>query len=545
MIQVTFVVNDKKKDRDDTLEIIKEQLKSNSLVIKNFLTLDGINKVEEVYKLSSLNRITLINLEGKVLFDSASNTKESHRYRSEVVEAIEKDEGFQIRYSETLKKKMIYYSTVHNDIVVRVAQSYAEVDEKLFSSILNNVIYYIILNVFLFLAYKIILKKYYFEKLTTMKTVIQSGKEAKELYLEEDKDLVTFWHVIKDWQNKNLENIETLKEEKEKLHKILESVDLCILFISAQSEIVSNNQEAKYNFFNGIDSSLYYEKLRYTEVIEFIDKTITHKTEFTDEIFIHDNGKYYIAKGKYLPEYAKFIFTFRDITHVKEKSRLEKKFITNISHELKTPLTNIKGYLYAIEDEEDKEMQKNFIGIVNRNIDKLEAIIGDFLNFQRLEANKIVSAYPTDIKALVEKVIEGMDKIIEKKNASVTANYFVKDMNYYINIDGEKIKTLLKNLIENAIIYNDKEKPEVSLTVEENRNIIKFKVKDNGIGMPEKELNNIFDSFYRVDKARTSNMAGTGLGLSIVKEIVDIHKGDIKVNSQEGQGTEFVIRIPK
>ena len=224
---------------------------------------------------------------------------------------------------------------------------------------------------------------------------------------------------------------------------------------------------------------------------------------------------------------------------------MEKKFITNISHELKTPLTNIKGYLYAIEDEEDREMQKNFIGIVNRNIDKLEAIIGDFLNFQRLEANKIVSAYPTDIKALVGKVIEGMDKIVEKKNANIISNYFVKDTNYYINIDGDKIKTLLKNLIENAIIYNDKEKPEVSLTVEENSNTIKFKVKDNGMGMPEKELNNIFDSFYRVDKARTSNMAGTGLGLSIVKEIVDIHKGDIKVTSQEGQGTEFVIRIPK
>lgn len=545
MIQVTFVVNDKRKDRDDTLEIIKEQLKSNSLVIKNFLTLEGIKKVEKVYSLSSLNRITLINLNGDVLFDSASNTKESHRYRTEVVEAIEKHEGFQIRYSETLKKKMIYYSTVDNDIIIRVAQSYSEVDKKLFSSILNNIIYYIVLNVFLFLAYKVILKKYYFEKLTTMRTVIQSGKEAKELYLEEDKDLVTFWHVIKDWQNKNLENIETLKEEKEKLHKILESVDLCILFISAQSEIVSNNQEAKYNFFNGIDTFLYYEKLKYSEVIEFIDKTINHKIEFTDEIFIHDNGKYYIAKGKYLPEYAKFIFTFRDITHIKEKSRLEKKFITNISHELKTPLTNIKGYLYAIEDEEDREMQKNFIGIVNRNIDKLEAIIGDFLNFQRLEANKIVSAYPTDIKALVGKVIEGMDKIVEKKNANIISNYFVKDTNYYINIDGDKIKTLLKNLIENAIIYNDKEKPEVSLTVEENSNTIKFKVKDNGMGMPEKELNNIFDSFYRVDKARTSNMAGTGLGLSIVKEIVDIHKGDIKVTSQEGQGTEFVIRIPK
>ena len=149
MIQVTFVVNDKRKDRDDTIEIIKEQLKSNSLVIKNFLTLEGIKKVEKVYSLSSLNRITLINFNGDVLFDSASNTKESHRYRTEVVEAIEKHEGFQIRYSDTLKKKMIYYSTVHNNIIIRVAQSYSEVDKKLYSSIINNIVYYIVLNVFL------------------------------------------------------------------------------------------------------------------------------------------------------------------------------------------------------------------------------------------------------------------------------------------------------------------------------------------------------------------------------------------------------------
>lgn len=545
MIQVTFVVNDKKKDRDDTLRIIKEQLKGNSLVIKNFLTLEGLDYTEKLYQLAPLNRITIIDQNGDVKFDSASNTKESHKYREEVVEALEKQEGFQVRYSKTLNKKMIYYSTVYNGMIIRVSQSYGEVDQKLFSSITNNIIYYILLNIFIFLAYKMFLKKYYFEKLTTMRNVIQSGREAKELYLEEDKDLVEFWHVIKDWQNKNLENIEILKEEKEKLHKILESVDLSVLFIGAQSEIVSNNNNARDTFFNGIDTNLYYEKLKYTELIDFIDKAINQKIEVTDELFIREIGKYYIAKGKYLPEYSKFIFSFRDVTQMKEKNRLEKKFITNISHELKTPLTNIKGYLYAIEDEEDKEIQKNFIGIVNRNIDKLEAIIGDFLNFQRIEANKIVSAYPTDIRLLTDKVIEGMDKIIEKKNAVIVKNYFVKDVNCFINIDGDKIKTLLKNLLENAIIYNDKEKPEINVVVEESRDFITFKVKDNGIGMPEKELNHIFDSFYRVDKSRTSNVAGTGLGLSIVKEIVDIHKGEVKVLSKEGQGTEFVVRLPK
>ena len=544
-IQLTFVVNNARKNRDDTLDIIKTQLKGNSIIIKNYITLERIENIEKLYLLSTVNRITIISTEGDVIFDSSSETKESHKYRAEVIEALEKTEGFQVRYSETLKQNMIYYSVLHNDLVIRIAQSYSDINKKLFSDILSNILSYIILNLFLYLTYKIILKKYYFEKLTHMKNIVQSGKEAKELYLEEDKDLIEFWHVIKDWQNKNLENIETLKEEKDKLQKLFEVIDICILLVNSKNEIISNNPEAKYSFFNIIDTNLYYEKLKYTEIIAFIDKAMNFKSELTEEIYLHENGKYYIGKGKYLPEHLKFIFTFRDITHIKEKNKLEKKFITNISHELKTPLTNIKGYLYAIEEEEDKDMKKTFIDTVHRNIEKLEAIIGDFLNVQRIEANRIVSSYPTDIRALVEEITGDMDKIIESKGASVKSNFFVKDANNYVDIDSDKIKTLLKNLFENALIYNDKKNPEINLVVEENRNSIKFKVRDNGIGVPEKELNRIFDRFYRVDKARTTNVAGTGLGLSIVKEIVDVHKGEIKVYSEEGKGTEFVVTIPK
>lgn len=501
--------------------------------------------MERLYLLSTVNRVTIITINGDVLFDSSSDTKESHRYRAEVVEALENTEGFQVRFSETLKQKMIYYTILHNDLIIRVAQNYSEVNKKLISDLLNSILAYIVLNIFLFLTYKIILKRYYFEKLNHMKCIVESGKEAKELYLEEDRDLIDFWHVIKDWQNKNLENIETLKEEKDKLQKLFEAIDICILVINSNSKIMSYNPEVKYNLFNSVDTDFYYEKLKYGEIISFVDKTLNYKMGTTEEIYIAENGKYYIGKSRYLGEHSKYIFTFREITQIKEKDKLEKKFITNISHELKTPLTNIKGYLYAIEDEEDKEIAKSFIGTVHRNIEKLEAIIGDFLNFQRIEANKIISSYPTDISALVNKVIQDMDKIIEKKNATIKVNYFVKDPNNYVNIDAEKIGTLLKNLFENAVIYNDKSIPEVILVVEENKNYIRFKVKDNGIGMPEKELNNIFDRFYRVDKARTANDAGTGLGLSIVKEIVDVHKGNIKVYSREGEGTEFVVKIPK
>lgn len=525
---------------------MKSQLKGNALIVKNFINENNdLEQVKNLYKLSVLNRITIIKIDGSVLYDSASDTKESHKDRKEVIDAIEKTEGFEVRYSHTLKEKMIYYSIMHNNIVIRVAQDYSEIDKKLMNDIISNIFYYILLNFFLFLMYRIILKKYYFEKLTHMQKIIESGKEAKELYLEKDKDLIGFWHVIKDWQNKNLENIDILKEEKEKLRTIIETIDLGILVISSNDKIMSYNSEAKYLFFNNSEGTRYFEKLKCTEIISFIQKSMKLTEDITEEIHLRESGKYFIAKSKYLSDHSKFIFTFRDVTHIREKSKLEKKFITNISHELKTPLTNIKGYMYVIEGEEDKEMQKSFIDTVNRNIERLEAIIGDFLNFQRIEANKIVTNSPVNISDIVFKIVEEMDKLIEKKKAKIIPTYIVKDSNYYINIDSEKIKTLLKNLIENAIIYNDKESPEIYVVVEEGLNFIKYKVKDNGIGMPEKELNKIFDSFYRIDKARTSNIAGTGIGLSIVKEIVEIHKGDIKVESKEGIGTEFIIKIPK
>ena len=217
-------------------------------------------------------------------------------------------------------------------------------------------------------------KKYYFEKLTHMQKIIESGKEAKELYLEKDKDLIGFWHVIKDWQNKNLENIDVLKEEKEKLRTIIETIDLGILVISSNDKIMSYNSEAKYLFFNNSEGTRYFEKLKCTEIISFIQKSMKLTEDITEEIHLRESGKYFIAKSKYLNDHSKFIFTFRDVTHIREKSKLEKKFITNISHELKTPLTNIKGYMVAVKDEKDDELRGNFINIINRNVEKIEGL---------------------------------------------------------------------------------------------------------------------------------------------------------------------------
>lgn len=533
-----------KQYRTDSLDLIKQQLKGNSEVVKNFLRVEGVDDLNGLYLLSS-NRITIIKSDGEVLFDSASNTKESHRYRAEVKEALADNEGFEVRFSTTLGDKLIYYSVLYEDVVIRIADSYSAIEKKIRINVTSRILSFIILNVVLFFSYKIILRKYYFDKLSHMRSVVESGKEAKEMYLEEDRDLVEFWHVIKDWQNKNLENIERLNEEKEKLQKLISSIDIGILLLDNEGVIKLCNREARYNFFNDFDTDKFYEKIKYREIIDFLNKIIDMKQEITEEIFVMENRKSYVAKGKYLVDSNKFIVTIKDITQSKELEKIEKKFISNISHELKTPLTNIKGYLIAIEEEEDRDMQKTFLNVVYKNIEKMENIIGDFLNLQKLESSKILNKYPIDIKVVFDEVLRGMDSIIDRKNALIKLDMEMKSKDDYVNIDKEKIKTLLKNLIENALIYNDKSEPEVEVKVEETRSHLRFSVKDNGIGLPEKEVKNIFNRFYRVDKSRTTNEAGTGLGLSLVKEIVDLYSGNIQVQSEEGKGTEFIIRIVK
>lgn len=527
------------------MELVKSQLKGNSEIVKNFLRIDGLKNIQDLYLLSH-NRLTLIRADGTVMFDSASDTEESHKYRAEIKEAFEKSEGFQVRYSTTVLDKQIYYSTLYDDdLVIRASASYSKIENKVKNTIKNRIMSFFILNVFLFLAYKNILRKYYFDKLNHMRMVVESGKEAKEMYLEEDKDLIEFWHVIKDWQNKNLENIDSLKEEKEKLQNLISSIDIGILLLDSKGEIISHNREAKYSFFTENIENKYNVKLKYSEFIEFINKLMSKNHTLIQEIYLLENKKHYIVRGKYIHESEKYIITIKDITQSKELANIEKKFISNISHELKTPLTNIKGYLIAIDGEDDREMQKSFIDIVHKNIDKMENIIGDFLNLQKLESSKIISKYPCDFKVLIDEVLDEMASIIGEKNPKIDIDLKLKSKDNYISVDKDKIKILLKNLIENALIYNNKEFVNLQIKVEESNEHLRISIKDNGIGIPEQELKNIFNRFYRVDKARTSNLGGTGLGLSLVNEIVELYSGAINVISKENEGSEFIVKILK
>lgn len=528
----------------------KRTLKEDALMVKEMTSGYTKENFQDMFG-HVKKRFTLIDINGNILYDSERYTKEdemaNHKNREEVKEAFETGEGFAIRKSKTLRQNMAYYGLLNENsegekTVIRTSINYDEEIKDLRTLLGTQIFFFIMLNIAIYICYKNYLKRDLFKKIESIREALESGDEIKTIYAKGDVWLVKFWKVVRDWQKENLKNIKRLNEEKTRLKRVISAVDMSIILVDENSGIIMKNNSLGYLYVSGKMDTL-YQKVKYIEVLDVITKAMKKKEDVKEEIFIASLKKYLLVTVKYLEFKKEFLITIKDITRSRELGEVQKNFIANVSHELKTPLTNIKGYLIALEDA-PQELQKNFLDIIRSNVEKLENITMDFLNISKIESSKIINLAPVPferVKDEVEKILNGK---VKKSGAEIEYKLELRDENNYMNIDFEKTVTVLKNLIENGIIYNNK-KPHIVVTIKEESDRYRISVKDNGIGFPEQEKENIFERFYRIDKARTSNVAGTGLGLSIVKETVDICGGKIEVASSENEGSEFVFTLLK
>ena len=232
-----------------------------------------------------------------------------------------------------------------------------------------------------------------------------------------------------------------------------------------------------------------------------------------------------------------------DLNKLEETRNL---FLANISHELKTPLTIIKGFALTMEgDPEIREDQRHFLETINKEADRLTRLVNELLELSRLKTKKTkMNIVPFNIKEIIEDVVFNMQTKADKFHCTISCDC-PNDLPL-IPIDPDKIHEVFINLIDNAIKYsqNHKEKPEVKVIVEIDKQELIARVSDNGPGIPQADLDMIFEKFFRSGSSRSQKIEGVGLGLSIVKEIVNAHNGKIYAESKEGQGCTFVIKLP-
>lgn len=543
--EILFVILNTSMLSDIYKETEKNILKEDTLLVKLVAHGKPFEEYDELFKDTNI-RFTIIDYQGKVYFDSKQPNQEvmdNHSGRQEVFSAIYGNSGFAIRKSKTLGSYYAYYATKYklspeDRYIIRISEDYTEKMEQIKTVACILTLFFIFLNFVSYFFYKNYLKRDLENKIKIMKGFLESGElERKIFYGREEKWLYEFWEILEEWQKNNLDNIAKLDFEKKILDLIISSVDAFIGLIDNNGNFVLKNNSLNHLLI--IDSQKYTESFKYIEIITLIKNSITLKKDIRKEVYVNGIKEYFLISVKYIKKNDQFLVTIKDITSTRRTVEIQKNFISNVSHELKTPLTNIKGYLIALEDA-PKEIRLRFLNIINNNVEKLENIVLDFLNISKIESSKILQVVPVEPKLIEDQIRESLFGIIKRKKAELNFNWNLLEINQgMINTDKEKLIMILKNLIENGIIYNTSEIPSIEVDITEEKSKYLFSVKDNGIGIPQDKLKKVFERFYRVDKARTSNMGGTGLGLAIVKELIEQFGGEIVIESSEHEGSNF------
>jgi two-component system sensor histidine kinase VicK len=347
------------------------------------------------------------------------------------------------------------------------------------------------------------------------------------------------------------ENFSETIYEKNKLETILRYMTDGTVAVDLEGFIIHANESARKILRmtdddvrrKGYDDII----LRFTDDLTLAAILDDLESGETGGSFSYGGATYDVSFGTFKDSYGDdggVIIIFRDVTESQELRNIQAEFVANASHELKTPLTSIKGYAETLlaGGIDDPDMSKMALDIINKEVDRMKRLVNDLLQLSRLDANRQTwHMRETDVIALVRMAAKKQGVTAGGKRQQL--NLLSKDKSFVLTIDRDRIEQVVTNIISNAIKYT-REGGRIDVEVVRDDHWLYIVVLDNGIGMSERELSRVFERFYTGNKARSGEMSGTGLGLSISKKIIDEHGGHIVVQSELGHGTRVVISLP-
>lgn len=382
-----------------------------------------------------------------------------------------------------------------------------------------------------------------------VKTAEQATKADRIKYLGEGKkkkginDLVSAFDSM---NNELKENLNEATRQKKQMETILLHMTDGIIAFDIDGKIIHINPAAKKflnltgnesfeDIFDKYNVDINLEKIIYLENWTSSEKKISVENRTINLFFAPFKNENDRPAG--------LIVVIQDITEHVKLDTMRKRFVADVSHELKTPITSIMGYADTLlENDVDEETNKKFLERISAEAVRMSKLVQDLLTLSRYDTSKVkIEKTEFDLGELVKYTFDGLDLEMKKKHQ--TAECFVTSNVPPVYADRSGIERVVLNILTNAIKYTP-ENGAIKVYVGFVYNDAYIKIIDTGIGIPKDDLDKIFERFYRVDKARTREMGGTGLGLSIAKEILDQNNGMIDIKSEQGKGTEVVIRIP-
>ncbi len=535
--------------------LVSDIQKLNRTVINQIQPLYEVQNHEElnsvVKKLAKINniRITVIAADGKVISDSEKDASkmENHADRFEIIKAKENLVGDTIRYSYTLNSGLLYDAIAmrKDGQIIGFSRLSVPVNqiEVLISEIRNKIITLSLIGllvsfILIYLFTRTVTNP--IKKLAYSANQVAQGNFNTRVYLNNKDELSSLANSFNSMIQKINQLFEQNFKQADKLETIFKSVKDGIIVIDETNHISISNDYFNKMLANVDQKTKYFWELipdpSFKKLIKKIENT---KQPHTREVLI--NRRLYLASGSWIDSNKEIVVILNDIDEIRKVETLKKDFIANVSHELKTPLTAIKGFIETMEGDIGEE-NEYYLSIIKRQTDRLINIVQDLLLLAKVEhINSDINIQDVNIEEITNNTLKILDSKIKEKNLEVIKN--LSEDTKIIKADAFMIEQVFINLIDNSIKYTDRGSISISSYVSENRIVIEF--ADTGIGMPDDKIERIFERFFTIDKSRSKNLSGTGLGLSIVKHIVQTHNGSISVDSAIGRGTKFRVILPQ
>lgn len=539
--------------------------KEGKLIVNQIENNGGINSVnvKELEKIQNLAHvhITILTTDGNILYDigkyAEKYDKKDNVFRN-ILNDIGKDETG-TKYIGNGLDLFYYWDTIHGDdgfdsifILTTQLDELTSAYKQLWLLLLC--IFSLALMAVLFIGSRITTS---FTKPVKSATLTAIELAKGNFHVRTNEYPNHEFNVLNASLNTLAGNLQRITKEQEmqndRLKTVIENIGTPLILIDDQGYVILINQMYKELFRvkeSNILGHTYLEAIRHDEVKQIIEDIFMTEQKISKEITIpiHIQMKNLEVYGAPIisldNEWKGIVLVFHDITELKKLEKIRKDFVANVSHELKTPITSIKGFTETLLDGAlyDEKALQSFLKIILKESNRIQSLVHDLLELSRIEQDDMKLHLQTvEINKIIHDIVDSLSKRAEDKKINIE---IIEEVPLTVEGDILRLQQIFINIISNALSYT-LPSGRIKINIQDGNEFVLVSVRDTGIGIKKEEIPRIFERFYRVDKDRSRNSGGTGLGLAIVRHSVEAHHGEIYVESELGKGSNFIVKLWK